>query len=86
MIDLRESLHHILDIQIQGCSDEVLQREQIKLNAQYDRFVRQYGNINSQTNTRLFRDDGDSALLFACEDIDEETKATTKQIYLINAL
>ena len=78
MIDLRESLHHILDIQIQGCSDEVLQREQIKLNAQYDRFVRQYGNINSQTNTRLFRDDGDSALLFACEDIDEETKAITK--------
>lgn len=78
MIDLREELHHILDIQIQGCSDEVLEREQRKLNAQYDRFVRQYGNVNSKTNQRLFRDDGDSALLFACEDINEETKAITK--------
>ena len=78
MIGLREELHHILDIQIQGCSDEVLQKEQSKLNAQYDLFVRRYGNLNSQTNTKLFKDDGDSALLFSCEDVDEETKAVTK--------
>ena len=78
MIGLREELHHILDIQIQGCSDEVLQKEQSKLNAQYDLFVLRYGNLNSQTNTKLFKDDGDSALLFSCEDVDEETKAVTK--------
>ena len=78
MIVLRESLHHILDIQIQGCSDEVLQSEQQKLNAQYDLFVRRYGNLNSQTNSKLFKDDGDSALLFACEDVDEQTKTVTK--------
>ncbi len=78
MIGLREELHHILDIQIAGCSDEVLQKEQSKLNAQYDLFVRRYGNLNSQTNTKLFKDDGDSALLFSCEDVDEETKAVTK--------
>ena len=78
MIALRESLHHILDIQIQGCSDEVLASEQKKLNAQYDLFVRRYGNLNSQTNVKLFKDDGDSALLFACENVNEETKAITK--------
>ena len=78
MIGLRESLHHILDIQIAGCSDEVLQSEQQKLNAQYDLFVRRYGNLNSQTNSKLFKDDGDSALLFACEDVDEQTKTVTK--------
>ncbi len=78
MIALREELHHILDIQIQGCSDETLQAEQRKLNALYDRFVRQYGNLNGQTNTRLFKDDGDSALLFACEDVNEETQVITK--------
>ena len=78
MIGLREELHHILDIQIAGCSDEVLKKEQTKLNAQYDLFVRRYGNLNSQTNTKLFKDDGDSALLFSCEDVDEETKAVTK--------
>ena len=78
MIELRDELHHILDIQIQGCSDEVLALEQRQLNAHYDTFVKKYGNVNSQTNTKLFKDDGDSALLFACEDIDEETKAISK--------
>ena len=78
MIALREELHHILDIQIAGCSDEVLKSEQQKLNAQYDLFVRRYGNLNSQTNSKLFKDDGDSALLFACEDVDEQTKTVTK--------
>ena len=78
MIALREELHHILDIQIQGCSDDVLEREQWKLNSRYDLFVKKYGNLNSQTNSRLFKDDGDSALLFAAENVNEETKAVTK--------
>ena len=78
MIGLREELHHILDIQIAGCSDEVLTREQWTLNSRYDLFVKKYGNLNSQTNSKLFKDDGDSALLFACEDVDEQTKTVTK--------
>ncbi len=78
MIALREELHHILDIQIQGCSDEVLEKEQRKLNAQYDLFVKRYGELNTQTNTRLFKEDGDSALLLACEEVDEETKKVSK--------
>ena len=78
MIGLRESLHHILDIQIAGCSDEVLTREQWALNSRYDLFIKKYGNLNSQTNSKLFKDDGDSALLFACENVNEETKAVTK--------
>ena len=78
MIALREELHHILDIQIAGCSDAVLEREQWKLNSRYDLFVKKYGNLNSQTNSRLFKDDGDSALLFAAENVNEETKAVTK--------
>ena len=78
MIALRDELHHILDIQISGCSDEVLEREQWKLNSRYDLFVKKYGYLNSQTNTKLFKDDGDSALLFAAENVNEETKAITK--------
>lgn len=78
MIALREELHRILDIQIKGCSDEVLQDEQQRLNAMYDTFVGKYGELNSQTNARLFKDDGDAALLFACEDIDKETKEVSK--------
>ena len=78
MIALRDELHHILDIQISGCSDEVLEREQWRLNSRYDLFVKKYGCLNSQTNTKLFKDDGDSALLFAAENVNEETKAVTK--------
>lgn len=78
MIALREELHHILDIQIAGCSDEVLENEQKKLNAQYDLFVKRYGNLNSQTNSKLFKEDGDSALLLAAENINEETKTISK--------
>ena len=78
MIVLRDELHHILDIQIQGCSDETLFEEQKKLNVLYDVFVRRYGNVNSSTNVRLFKDDGDSALLFACEEVNDETQEITK--------
>jgi len=78
MIALREELHSILKIQTEGCSDEVLRLAQSKLNRLYDSFVRRYGNLNSKTNARLFKDDGDSALLFACEDIDKDTGEVKK--------
>lgn len=78
MIDLRTNLRYILDIQVESCSDEILAEEQRKLNERYDRFVKRYGNINSQTNTRLFKDDGDSALLFACENVGEDKETITK--------
>jgi N12 class adenine-specific DNA methylase len=78
MISLRQDLRHVLDIQSKGCSDEMLTEAQRKLNYKYDRFVRLFGIVNSQTNTRLFRDDGDSALLFAAENIDEDKKTATK--------
>lgn len=78
MINLRNQLRYVLEIQTEGCSDEKLQAEQRTLNANYDRFVRRYGFINSQTNKRLFREDGDSALLFACENVSEDKKTVTK--------
>ncbi|HBN12227.1 MAG TPA: hypothetical protein DD415_01270, partial [Clostridiales bacterium] len=78
MIELRDELRYILDIQTEGCTDEKLKTEQRTLNANYDRFVRRYGLVNSQTNTRLFKDDGDSALVFACENLSDDKKTATK--------
>lgn len=78
MITLRNELRYVLEIQTEGCSDEKLAEEQKKLNANYDSFVRRYGYLNSQTNSRLFRDDADSALLFACEDVSEDKEKVTK--------
>lgn len=78
MIDLRKQLRYVLDIQVEGCPDEILDREQRKLNAQYDRFVKRFGNVNGKTNARLFKPDGDSALLFACENVSEDEETVTK--------
>lgn len=78
MIALRNDLRHILDLQTEGCSDQVLIQEQRKLNARYDAFVKTYGFLNSQTNTRLFKDDGDAALLFASEILSDDRKSATK--------
>lgn len=82
MIALRDELRCVLDMQTKCCTDEELRRAQWKLNADYDRFVRKYGYINGQTNTRLFREDGDAALLFACEVLSEDkTKATKADVF-----
>lgn len=78
MIGLRQELRKVLEMQISGCSDNELQIEQWALNDRYDRFVKQYGYLNSQTNARLFRLDGDSALLLACENLSEDKKTATK--------
>ena len=78
MIELRKSLRNILDLQISGCSDEVLATEQVELNQKYDEFVKKYGFLNSSINSKLFKDDGDSSLLFASEFISSDKKTATK--------
>ena len=78
MISIRKQLRKVLDLQVEGCSDEVLQREQWQLGARYDMFVKRFGYINSKNNLRLFKPDGDSALLFACENVSEDETTVTK--------
>ena len=78
MIAIRKQLRKVLDLQVEGCSDEVLQREQRQLGFVYDSFVKKYGYINSKNNLRLFKPDGDSALLFACENVSDDEETVTK--------
>ena len=78
MIGLRKQLRKVLDLQVEGCSDEVLQTEQRKLGSMYDGFVKKFGYINGKNNLRLFKSDGDSALLFACENVSEDEETVTK--------
>ena len=79
MINLKDALRHVLEIQKQGCSDEVLAAAQVRLNARYDAFVEAYGHLNDKINVRLFRDDAESAFLFACESVDEKSGVATKE-------
>ena len=78
MIELRKTIREILDMEIAGCSNAQLGLAQKQLNDKYDRFVRNYGILNSQTNVRLFREDADSSLLFACENLSDDKKTATK--------
>ena len=78
MIAIRKQLRKVLDLQVEGCSDDVLTREQWQLGARYDMFVKRFGYINSKNNLRLFKPDGDSALLFACENVSEDETTVTK--------
>ena len=78
MIAIRKQLRKVLDLQVEGCSDDVLTREQWQLGARYDMFVKRFGYINSKNNLRLFKPDGDSALLFACENVSEDEETVTK--------
>ena len=78
MIGLRTALREIIEIQTKNCDDETLAKAQEKLGKLYDGFVKKYGYINSSTNERLFREDGDSALLFACEEMTENRKSVKK--------
>ena len=78
MIGLRTVLREIIEMQTKNCDDETLAKAQEKLGNLYDGFVKKYGYINSSTNERLFREDGDSALLFACEEMTENRKSVKK--------
>lgn len=70
--EIRTVTRHLIDIQTEGCSEEELADVQRLLNERYDRFVDKYGSINSQGNSRAFRDDSDYPLLCSLEEIDED--------------
>ncbi len=70
--EIRKVTRHLIDIQTEGCSEEELLASQKILNEKYDRFVAKYGPINSQMNSRAFRDDSDYPLLCSLEDVNED--------------
>ena len=78
MIEIRDEVRLLLQRQIDNCSDEELETEQLKLNQMYDNFVKDYGYLNSKFNRNLFRQDADFALLVSLENYDESSKSATK--------
>lgn len=72
MDDIRNIMRELIDIQLEGCSDEELKLSQQKLNEKYDVFVEKYGYITARQNNMAFRDDSDYPLLCSLEEIDED--------------
>jgi N12 class adenine-specific DNA methylase len=78
LMEIKQATRHILNIQIQNCSDAELFSAQQKLNILYDRFTFRYGAINAKANRKLIRNDNDYTLLLSLENYDEVSGKETK--------
>ena len=71
MIGLRDCTRRLIQYQLEGYPDEMIEQEQKTLNTLYDDFTAKYGLINSRGNNMAFSDDASYCLLCSLEVIDE---------------
>ena len=71
MIEIRDCTRRLIEYQLEGYPDEVIEREQQKLNALYDEYTSKYGLLNSRANRLAFSDDSSYPLLCSLEELDE---------------
>lgn len=65
---IRDLLHNVINVQLEGCTEAGLAECQSKLNQAYDAYVMQYGYINDKDSKRAFGEDVEYTLLCALED------------------
>ena len=70
--EIRNLTRELIDIQMEGCSEEALKSKQELLNTKYDKFVERYGYITGKSNKMAFRDDSDYPLLCSLEEVNED--------------
>ena len=70
--EIRNLTRELIDIQMEGCSEETLKSKQEILNTKYDKFVERYGYITGKSNKMAFRDDSDYPLLCSLEEVNED--------------
>ena len=67
MIQIRDTLRELLNTEKSDGDEGQMDGLRIRLNSQYDMFVRRYGHLNSQTNRGLMRSDPEHSLLESLE-------------------
>lgn len=72
MDEIRHITRELIDIQMEGCSEEELKDKQNILNEKYDKFIEKYGAITGKANKQAFRDDSDYPLLCSLEEVTED--------------
>ena len=78
MIEIRDSLRTLIELQTDDGSDEEIQIEQAKLSRLYDSFTKKYGIINSKSNERAFSQDDSYFLLCSLEVLDKDREFVRK--------
>ncbi len=72
MVELRDCVHELIDLQLNGASDDEICESQEKLNTLYDKFTKKHGLINDRANRSAFADDTSYYLLCSLEILDED--------------
>ena len=78
MVELRDCVHHLIDLQLQDGTDGEIQAAQQQLNALYDAFTPNFGLVNDKANRLAFSDDASYYLLCALEVLDQDGKLQRK--------
>ena len=78
MIELRDCVRKLIDLQINDYPDEDIKKEQLKLNDLYDKFNKKYGLINSRANSIAFSNDSSYFLLCSLEILNENGELERK--------
>lgn len=82
MIGLRDQVSQVISYQQQIDYDPAVFQDHLKkLNDSYDRFVQDYGYLNTPTNARLFYQDDRSALLSSVETINKDGSYSKADIF-----
>ena len=79
--NVRSIMRELIDIQMEGCSEDVLISKQTELNKAYDDMVEKYGYITGRGNMQAFRDDSDYPLICSLEEIDEDGIVTKADMF-----
>ena len=78
LIEIRECVRNLLELQTEDFPEEDIKQEQAKLNKLYDSFTKKYGLINSRANTSAFSNDNSFYLLCSLEILDENKELLKK--------
>lgn len=78
MIELRDCVRNLIDLQTEDYPEENIKIAQAKLNKMYDNYVNKYGIINSRGNRLAFEADSSYYLLCSLEVLDSEGKFLRK--------
>ena len=78
LIEIRDCVRELINLQLYDYPDEDIKREQEKLNNLYDKFIKKYGLINSRGNSTAFSNDSSYFLLCSLEILDENKELKRK--------
>ena len=78
MVELRDCVHHLIDLQMWESDPMEIRQEQKRLNDLYDAFTAKFGLINDRGNRLAFSDDSAYYLLCSLEVLDEDGKLERK--------